>query len=80
MVIKQEFIFITILGILLVYKKNNKLTPLEIKTKKIASQQYMLERIKKCREKRAKEANEIITTLPRFESNFVKLHKNYYNI
>lgn len=74
------FFFISILGIILVYKKNNKLTPQEIKSNKIASQQYMLERIKQFREKRAKESNDIITSLPRFESNFVRLHKNYYNI
>lgn len=74
------FIFISILGILLVYKKNNKLTPEEMKNKRVKSQQYMLNRIKKFRETRAKEENEIITSLPRFESNFVKLHKNYYHI
>jgi len=74
------FIFISILGILLVYKKHSKLTPDEIKNKKILSQQYMLEKIKSFREKRQKEENEIITTLPRFESNFVKLHKNYYTV
>lgn len=74
------FLFISILGILLVYKKNTKLTPEEVKAKKLKTQNYMLERIKKFREKRAKEENEVITNLPRFESNFVRLHKNYYNI
>lgn len=74
------FIFISILGILLVYKKHSKLTPEEISKKKIRTQQYMLERIKSFREKRQKESNEIITTLPRFESNFARLHKNYYTV
>ena len=74
------FIFISILGILLIYKKNNKLTPEEIKKKRVTAQQYMLDKIKKFREKRQKENNDVITNLPRFESNFVQLHKNYYKI
>ena len=74
------FIFISILGVLLVYKKNNKLSTEERKQRSLKQQQYMLERIKSFREKRQKETNEIITTLPRFESNFVKLHQNYYTI
>ena len=74
------FIFISLLGILLIYKKNNKPTKEEIKKKNDKAQQYMLEKIKTFREKMQKEHNEIITTLPRFESNFVQLHKNYYKI
>ena len=74
------FIFISILGVLLVYKKNNKLSSKDKKQKALKQQQYMLERIKSFREKRQKENNEIITTLPRFESSFAKLYQNYYTI
>ena len=74
------FIFVAVLGILLVYKRKNKPTEEERKKKNEEAQQYMLERIKAFREKVQRENNEVITTLPRFESNFVRLHKNYYNI
>lgn len=74
------FIFIAILGILLIYKKNNKPTEDEIKNKNLQAQQYMLGKIKSFREKRQKENNDIITSLPKFESNFVKLHQNYYKV
>lgn len=74
------FIFISVLGILLAYKRKNKPTKEEIQKKNKEAQQYMLERIKAFREKVQRENNEVITTLPRFESNFVRMHKNYYNI
>ena len=74
------FIFVILLGSLLVYKKNTKLTEKEKKKKKIQQQNYILEKIKSLQEKERKKRNEIITSLPKFESNFVNLHKNYYKI
>ena len=59
------FFFVALLGIILVYKKNTKLT---------------IEQKKEKHEKEKKKQNEIITNLPKFESNFVMLHKNYYKI
>ncbi len=41
---------------------------------------YVLEKIKSLQEAEKKKNNEIITTLPKFESNFVQLHKNYYKV
>jgi len=63
------FIFVILLGIILVYKKNTKLTDKEKKEKHENEKKYVLEK-----------QNEIITNLPKFESNFVMLHKNYYKI
>ena len=72
------FIFVILLGSLLVYKKNE--TTEKEKRKKKWQQNYILEKIKSLQEKERKERNEIITSLPKFESNFVNLHKNYYKI
>ena len=69
-----------LLGIILVYKKNTKLTVDEKKEKHEKEKKYVLEKIKALQEKEKKRQNEIITNLPKFESNFVMLHKNYYKI
>jgi hypothetical protein len=74
------FLFVMILGSLLMYKKNTKLTNEEKEKKKQKNKEYILEKIKSLSEKERKQRNEIITSLPKFESNFVQLHKNYYKI
>jgi len=74
------FLFVLILGGLLMYKKNTKLTDEEKEVKKQKHKEYILEKIKKLNEKERQKRNEIITSLPKFESNFVQLHKNYYKI
>ena len=73
-------LFVLILGGLLMYKKNTKLTDEEKEVKKQKHKEYILEKIKKLNEKERQKRNEIITSLPKFESNFVQLHKNYYKI
>ena len=74
------FIFVILLGIILVYKKNTKLTDKEKKEKHENEKKYVLEKIKSLQQKERQKQNEIITNLPKFESNFVMLHKNYYKI
>ena len=74
------FLFLLILGGLLMYKKNTKLTDEEKEIKRQKNQEYILEKIKAINEKERERRNEIITSLPKFESNFVRLHKNYYKI
>lgn len=74
------FVFVLILGGMLMYKKNTKLTNEEKDSKKQKNKDYILEKIKALNEKERQKRNEIITSLPKFESNFVKLHKNYYKI
>jgi uncharacterized protein YlxW (UPF0749 family) len=74
------FLFVLILGGMLMYKKNTKLTNKEKKAKQQKNREYILEKIKALNEKERQKRNEIITSLPKFESNFVQLHKNYYKI
>jgi uncharacterized protein YlxW (UPF0749 family) len=74
------FIFVLILGGMLLYKKKTKLTNEEKEVKKQKNKEYILEKVKSLQEKERKKRNEIITSLPKFESNFVQLHKNYYKI
>ena len=74
------FLFVLILGGMLMYKKNTKLTSEEKKAKQQKNREYILEKIKALNEKERQKRNEIITSLPKFESNFVQLHKNYYKI
>ena len=74
------FFFISLLGIFLMYKKRSRLTKQEKKDKKEKETKYVLEKIKSLQEAEKKKQNEIITSLPKFESNFVQLHKNYYKI
>ena len=74
------FIFVTLLGIILVYKKNTKLTDAQKKEKSEKEKKYILDKIKSIQIKEQEKRNEIITNLPKFESNFVSMHKNYYKI
>ena len=71
-------IFIFILGIILIYKNNTKLSIDDEKRKKELRKKYILEKIKIF--KRNKQENQNITNLPNFESVFVNLHKKYYSI
>jgi hypothetical protein len=62
------------------FNKNTKLTVDEKKAKHEKGKQYVLEKIKSLNEIEKQKRNETITTLPKFESNFMMLHKNYYKI
>ena len=74
------FIFVLILGGMLIYKKNTKLTDEQKEINRQRNKEYILEKMKSLQEQERKKRNEIITSLPKFESNFVQLHKNYYKI
>jgi len=74
------FLFLMLLGIILIYKKKTKPSKENLKKKRIEQRNYILHKIKKMQQKRKREDNEIITNLPTFESNFETLHKNYYKI
>ena len=41
---------------------------------------YILTKIKQINEHKQKQYNNTITNLPKFESEFEKMHKNFYNI
>jgi len=75
------FLFLLILvGVCLSYRKRHKLTPEEKKEKKERDHAHIMVKIKTLREERKKINNEIITNLPKFESNFEVMHKKYYAI
>ena len=73
-------IFCLVIGGILYYKWKHKPSLEELKHKENLKKYYILNKMKAVSEQKLKEKNEIITNLPRFESDFVKLHKNFYNI
>jgi|TARA_B110000046_G_scaffold138179_2_gene144538 hypothetical protein len=75
------FLFISIFGILIIYKKNTKITKKEKAKRNLMNQNYILEKVKMLNKEKQKQSNLIITNLPTtFESTFEKMHKNYYSI
>jgi|TARA_B100001758_G_C18290132_1_gene546564 hypothetical protein len=74
------FIFTAIIGSVLYYKWKTKPNLEELKQRENLKKHYILNKIKSISDKKLKEKNQIITNLPKFESDFVKLHKNFYNI
>ena len=73
------FIFIVVIGLILLYKKRHKLTGEDIKRKNIIEKKYILEKIRKLNINKEKEMQENASNVQRFESTFAQLHKNYYN-
>ena len=74
------FLFLILLGIIIIYKKRTKPTEEEITEKRIQERNYIVNKIKEMQAERKKANNQIITNLPTFESSFETLHKNYYKI
>jgi hypothetical protein len=72
--------FFIIIGSILYYKWTTKPTLEELKQRDNIKKYYILNKIKQITDKKLKNRNETITNLPKFESDFVKLHKNFYNI
>jgi hypothetical protein len=72
--------FSLVIGSILYYKWKTKPTLEELKNRENVKKHYILNKIKQITDKKLKDRNETITTLPKFESDFVKLHKNFYNI
>ena len=73
-------IFIILLASLLTWKQKTKLTKEEQTEQRVKERTYILEKLKGMNEQKQREENKIITDLPKFESDFVLLHKNYYKI
>ena len=71
-------LFILILGSILAYRKREKLTPEEKKEKQEKDHAYMMTKIKSIQEEKKKESLDIITNLPKFESDFEIMNKKYY--
>jgi hypothetical protein len=73
------FIFIGILALFILYKYKHKLSDEEKKAQLEQSKRFLLEKIRKINIQKNKAREEVITNIPKFESSFVQLHKNYYN-
>ena len=73
-------LLLVLAGIILSYRKRHKLTPEEKKEKQEKDHALVMSKIKALREERKKINNEIITNLPKFESDFEVLHKKYYAV
>jgi hypothetical protein len=73
-------LLLVLVGVILSYRKRNKLTPEQKKEKQERDHAHVMSKIKALREERKKINNEIITNLPKFESDYEMLHKNYYAV
>ena len=52
----------------------------EKKSRRKKEEMYIIEKIKSMRNKTKKDQNLIITELPKLDSGFDVLHKNYYSV
>jgi len=73
-------LLLILIGVILSYGKRHKLTSEEKKEKQEKGHAHVMVKIKALGEERKKKNNEIITNLPKFESGFEAMHKNYYAV
>ena len=70
--------FVIIVSILLYYKYKTRPTEEDRKKKKQLKKEYFVNKVRQMQAVKAKQLNEQITNLPKFESPFELLHKNFY--
>jgi hypothetical protein len=68
--------FLTILGVLLLYKYKGKLTPQEIEQKELLKKQYVLSKIRNFQDAKIRAQQELITGLPHWENEFDIINDN----
>jgi hypothetical protein len=73
-------LFLLILGSSIIWKKKTKPSKEDLILKHEQQKKYILEKINGLQKAKEKENNRIITNLPKFESNFERIHKNYYKV
>ena len=66
--------FLIILGLILFYKYNGRLTPIEIERKNKEKQQYILSKIQNFQQAKRRAHNELITGLPAWDSEYDIIH------
>ena len=71
--------FLLISSCLLYYKYKTRPTEEDRKKLKRLKRDYFMNKVRQLEAKKAKQLNQQITNLPRFESPFELLHKNFYN-
>ena len=70
--------FVVISSVLLYYKYKTRPTEEERKKIKQLKRDYFITKVRKLETKKATRLSESITNLPKFESPFELLHKNFY--
>ena len=70
--------FITLATVLLYYKYKTRPTDDDKKKIKQLKRDYFITKVRQLEAKKSKELNRQITNLPKFESPFELLHKNFY--
>jgi len=71
--------FVAITSSLLYYKFKTRPTEEDREKLKRLKRDYFVNRVRQLESKKAKELQQSITNLPKFESPFELLHKNFYN-
>lgn len=69
--------FLIILGIFLYYKFKTKPTKQDLEKREKLKETYILNKVKSLNEKAARERQELITNLPKFESDYELMHKKF---
>ena len=72
--------FASIIGGFLYYKFRTKPNEGDLKKRKKNQQIYVMEQIKNVQEKKLRERQELITNIPKFESDYELLHKKFYSV
>jgi len=70
--------FVLIFGGVMIYKYKTRPNEETRKKKEELKQSYILTKIQSLTDAKHKEQNDSITNLPKFESDFVKLHENFF--
>ncbi len=71
--------FLVILGLILTYKFKNRPDEETRKKKEQLKKDYFITKVRTLQAKKAKQLSQSITNLPKFETPFEILHKNFYN-
>ena len=69
--------FSTVLGIFLYYKFKSRPTKSDLEEREQQKKYYILSKIKSLNEKAAQERQQMITNLPKFESDYELMHKKF---
>ncbi len=72
--------FLLIVAFYLIYKKKNKETDEMKEKKRLEVQNYLLNKVHRVIRVEEKHRNDMITNLPKFESDYELLHEKFYNV
>ena len=73
-------VFIAIIAVYLIYKYKTRPTEKDREKLKKLKRDYFVTKVRKMQADKARELNQNITNLPKFESPFEVLHKKFYNV